>query len=65
MQFKHIFQEIRRRARQWWHKPLVLALRRQWHVDLLSCEFEASLLYRASSRTEKQVEGEEREENRR
>lgn len=34
-------------------------------MDLLSCEFEASLLYRASSRTEKQVEGEEREENRR
>ena len=33
----------------WWHIPLIPALRRQRHVDL--CEFEASLVYRASSRT--------------
>ena len=31
----------------WWHTPLVLALGRQGHL----CEFEASLVYRESSRT--------------
>ena len=36
-------------ARQWWHMPLVPALRRQRQVDFW--EFEASLFYRVSSRT--------------
>ena len=33
----------------WWHTPLVPALRRQRQENL--CEFEASLAYKASSRT--------------
>ena len=33
----------------WWHTPLIPALGKQRQVDL--CEFEASLVYRASSRT--------------
>ena len=33
----------------WWRRPLILALGRQRQVDL--CEFKASLVYRASSRT--------------
>jgi hypothetical protein len=33
----------------WWHMPLIPALRRQRQTDLH--EFEASLDYRASSRT--------------
>ena len=32
-----------------WHRPLIPALRRQTQADL--CEFEASLVYRVSSRT--------------
>ena len=36
-------------ARQWWRKPLIPALRRKRQADV--CEFEASLVYRASSRT--------------
>jgi len=36
-------------AGQWCHTPLIPALRRQRQVEL--CEFEASLLYKASSRT--------------
>jgi hypothetical protein len=39
----------RKRARQWWHIPLIPALRRQKQMDL--CKFEASLVYRVSSRT--------------
>ncbi len=39
-------------SRQWWRTPLILALRRQRQVDL--SEFEASLVYRVSSRTESQ-----------
>jgi len=34
---------------QWWHIPLVPALGRHRQADL--CELEASLVYRASSRT--------------
>jgi hypothetical protein len=36
-------------ARQWWHTPLIPALRRQrpWELS----EFKASLVYRVSSRT--------------
>jgi capsid protein len=33
----------------WWHIPLIPALGRESQVDL--CEFEASLVYRVSSRT--------------
>lgn len=33
----------------WWYMPLILALDRQRQEDL--CEFKASLIYRASSRT--------------
>ena len=33
----------------WWHTPLIPALRRKRQADL--CEFEASLVYRVSSRT--------------
>lgn len=40
--------EILRQAGQWWHRPLISALGRQRQVNL--CEFEASLVYRASSR---------------
>ena len=36
-------------AKQWWHTPLILALRRQRQENLY--EFEASLIYEASSRT--------------
>ena len=38
-------------AEQWWLTPLITACRRQRQVDL--CEFEASLVYRASFRTGK------------
>ena len=38
-------------AGQWWHRPLIPALRRQRWVGL--CEFKASLVYRASLRTAK------------
>ena len=34
---------------QWWHTPLIPALGRPRQADL--CEFEASLVYRVSSRT--------------
>ena len=36
-------------ARQWWCTPLIPAVWRQRQVDL--CEFEVSLIYRASSST--------------
>jgi hypothetical protein len=36
-------------------RPLILALRRQRQVDL--CEFKASLVYRASPRTVKDIQG--------
>ena len=42
---------IKRLLAKWWClMPLIPALRRQRQVDL--CEFEASLVYRASSRTD-------------
>lgn len=34
-------------SRQWWHNPLILALRRQRQLDL--CELKASQVYRANS----------------
>ena len=37
-------------ARQWWRTPLISALEKQGQVHL--CEFEASLVYRVSSRTD-------------
>jgi len=40
--------------RQWWFTPLTPALRRQRLADL--CEFEASLVYRGSSRTAKAIQ---------
>jgi len=36
---------------QWWYAPLIPALRRQRQAD--HCEFEASLVYRMSSRIAK------------
>ena len=40
-------------ARWWWRTPLILALGRQKQEDL--CEFEASLVYRASPKTGSKV----------
>jgi hypothetical protein len=37
-----------KRARLWWHKPLIPALMRQRQEDL--CEFEARIIYRTNSR---------------
>ena len=36
-------------TRQWWHTPLIPALGKERQTDF--CEFKASLVYRASSRT--------------
>ena len=43
--------QVRKEAQigQWWHTPLIPALGRQRQLDL--CEFKASLVFRASSRT--------------
>ena len=41
-------------AGQWWCTPLIPALGKQRQVDL--CEFEASLVYRASSRTARAIQ---------
>ena len=41
--------KISKPDRQWWCMPLIPALGREKQVDL--CEFEASLVYRTSSRT--------------
>jgi hypothetical protein len=46
----------KKRARQWWCTPLIPPCGRQRQVGL--CEFEASLVYRESSRTE--LHGEKR-----
>jgi hypothetical protein len=45
---------IGKSARQWWHMPLIPALGRQRQADL--CEFEASLVYRVSSRTARDIQ---------
>jgi hypothetical protein len=39
----------------WWHMPLIPALGRQRPVDFWISEFEASLVYRVSSRTESRL----------
>ena len=44
------FPERKTNGWWWWHRHLIPALRRQRQADL--CEFKASLVYRASSRTE-------------
>ena len=41
--------KIEKTVGRWWRTPLIRALRSQRQADL--CEFEASLIYRASSRT--------------
>ena len=41
------------KVRQWWHMPLIAALRRQRQVDL--CEFETNLVYRVCFRTGSQA----------
>ena len=43
---KNAFQMLQD-TRQWWHMPVILALRRQRQEDY--CEFEASLIYEESS----------------
>ena len=48
-------QKIEGRAGQWWFKPLIPKLKRQRQVDL--CEFEASLVYKSSSRTARATQG--------
>jgi hypothetical protein len=42
-------------AWRWWHIPLIPALGRQRQVGV--CEFEASLVYRVSSRASKATQG--------
>lgn len=44
-----------RKARQWWHKPLIPALERQRPDRSDLCKFEASLVYWVSSRTARTV----------
>ena len=39
------------KAEQWWHMPLVPALRRQRQRQEDLCEFEVNVIYRVSSRT--------------
>ena len=51
--FPHPHLVNKRSSSQWWCAPLIPALRRQRQVNL--CEFEASLVYRTSSRTAKTV----------
>ena len=41
---KSVFNN-KNRAGQWWHMPLLPALRRQRQADL--CKFEASLVYKS------------------
>jgi hypothetical protein len=43
-------------SRAWWRTPLIPALGRQRQVDLLSSEFEASLVYKVSSRTARAIQ---------